>query len=68
MLTMVVMFIKEMMKLSLILEIFQNGLERRKTFNGPTIMPMPLSKAPQKVHIPINTRMNFNPMICPGLF
>jgi hypothetical protein len=46
MLTMIVMFVKEIMKLSLILEIFQNGLERRKTFNGPTVMPMSLSKAP----------------------
>jgi hypothetical protein len=40
------MFIKEMMKLSLVLEIFQNGLERRKAFNGPSIMPMSLCKAP----------------------
>jgi hypothetical protein len=46
MLTMIVMFIKEMMKLSLVLEIFQNGLERRKAFNVPAIMPTSLSKAP----------------------
>jgi hypothetical protein len=38
MLTMIVRFIREMMKLSLVLEIFQNGLERRKEFNGPDII------------------------------